>query len=168
MLAAHNKEARPFLDIRPGLNQLGCFRRVVLRTRGRTECRALSTTNLNPGLSDPGFLTRFNSASLATRSSPTAPLLIATDDGRWRFNGQTRLLPPGHPTWSFPLTYAGSDNPVLGPGKPDVLFVNDMSDLIFRQPPWVLDKVVGTLCASHHIGLLLILAAEDVDRCSAQ
>jgi protein gp37 len=81
--------------------------------------------------------------------------IVEQVSGRWVFNGQTRLLPENHPTWNFPLVYPGADHPVLGPGKPSLVFVADMSDLLFRQPPWVIDKVVDTISASDHIGLLL-------------
>jgi protein gp37 len=81
--------------------------------------------------------------------------IVEQVDGRWRFNGQTRVLPPGHPTWNFPLVYAGAERPVLGPGKPLLIFVADMSDQYFRQPVWVIDKIVDTIAASRHIGLIL-------------
>ena len=76
-------------------------------------------------------------------------------DGRPVFNGRTTQLPPGHPGWTLPLVYPGAYRPVLGPGKPSLIFVGDMSDVFFRQPTWVINKVVGTIAASPHIGLLL-------------
>ena len=76
-------------------------------------------------------------------------------DGRWEFNGRTTRLPPGHPGWTLPLVYPGAYRPVLGPGKPSLIFVGDMSDVFFRQPPWVINKVVNNIVASPHIGLLL-------------
>ena len=76
-------------------------------------------------------------------------------DGRPVFNGRTTRLPPGHPSWSFPLIYPGAYRPVLGPNRPSLIFVGDMSDLFFRQPTRIIDKVVGTIAASPHIGLLL-------------
>ena len=76
-------------------------------------------------------------------------------DGRPVFNGRTTQLPAGHPGWTLPLVYPGAYRPVLGPGKPSLIFVGDMSDVFFRQPTWVINKVVGTIAASLHIGLLL-------------
>jgi protein gp37 len=76
------------------------------------------------------------------------------DDVRWRFNGRTTVLEDGHPTWSFPLVYPGAERPVLGPGKPSLVFVADMSDQFFRQPRRVIDKVVDTIATSPHIGLI--------------
>jgi protein gp37 len=77
-----------------------------------------------------------------------------TEDGRWRFNGEIRVLPPDHRTWIFPLMYQ-PERPVLGPGMPGLLFVNDMSDLFYRQPLWVFHQIVDTIAASRHIGLIL-------------
>jgi protein gp37 len=76
-------------------------------------------------------------------------------DGRPVFNGRTTRLPPGHPSWVFPLIYPGAYRPVLGPNRPSLIFVGDMSDLFFRQPTRIIHKVVGTIAASRHIGLLL-------------
>jgi protein gp37 len=72
------------------------------------------------------------------------------------FNGRLTILPPEHPAWSWPLTWPGSDAPLLGSGQPSLIFVSDMSDVFHEQRPReVIDQVVATLVASRHIGLLL-------------
>lgn len=80
---------------------------------------------------------------------------LGADGRRWRFNGKTRVLPPDDPQWNFPLTYPGAERPVRGPGMPALIFCADMSDLFFRQPVWVLDKIVDTIAATPHVGLIL-------------
>ncbi|HEY7248689.1 MAG TPA: DUF5131 family protein [Xanthobacteraceae bacterium] len=76
--------------------------------------------------------------------------------GRHRFNGHLTARPPGHRDWLFPLKWKGADNPLLGVGKPSILFVADMCDLFEEnRPKSIIDKVVATVAASDHIGLIL-------------
>jgi protein gp37 len=72
------------------------------------------------------------------------------------FNGKITAAPEWHPQWSLPLTWSGARHPKLGPGKPSLIFVGDMSDLFYEQRPKVIiDRVCATIALSDHIGLLL-------------
>jgi protein gp37 len=72
------------------------------------------------------------------------------------FNGTLKILPPGHPLWDYPLQWPGARDPVMGPGKPSLLWCCNLSDLfIDERPSSDIDRVVGTVTASKHIGLLL-------------
>lgn len=76
--------------------------------------------------------------------------------GRPVFNGRLTLAPLGHRLWTWPLEWIGSQEPVLGAGKPSLIFVGDMADLFHeRRPAEVIDRVTSTIAASEHIGLLL-------------
>jgi protein gp37 len=76
--------------------------------------------------------------------------------GRPAFNGKLFALPPGHPGWTWPLTWKGAKLPLLGDGAPSLIFVGDMTDLFHEDRPQShIDQVVGTLVSSRHIGLLL-------------
>ena len=55
--------------------------------------------------------------------------------GKWTWNGETRELAPDHPYWTFPLDWKGSDEPLLGPGKPSLIFLSTMGDLFFPDAP---------------------------------
>jgi protein gp37 len=75
--------------------------------------------------------------------------------GKPVFNGNLTVCPPDHDAWTIPLRRS-VQNPVMGAGKPPLIFVGDMSDLFHeRRPDWIIDEVVATLAASSHIGLLL-------------
>jgi protein gp37 len=72
------------------------------------------------------------------------------------FNGKPRVAPDAHPLWSWPLKWSGAPQPVLGDGKPSLIFVGDMSDLFYeKQPNEVIGRVCATIAMSDHIGLLL-------------
>jgi protein gp37 len=76
--------------------------------------------------------------------------------GRPTFNGKLTVLPDGHPLWKWPERWPGAPHPIMGDGKPSLVFVADMSDLFHEQRPTeVIDKVVETIVASRHIGQLL-------------
>jgi protein gp37 len=76
--------------------------------------------------------------------------------GRPVFNGRLAVLPAHHGGWTWPLSWRGAASPVMGDGKPSLIFVGDMTDLfIAGHPASVIDRVVATLIASPHIGLLL-------------
>jgi protein gp37 len=76
--------------------------------------------------------------------------------GRYAFNKTLKHLPRGHPGWDYPRHYKGARNPVLGPGKPSLLWAGDMAEVFLPdRPKWVLDRVVNRLVMSDHIGLLL-------------
>jgi protein gp37 len=73
--------------------------------------------------------------------------------GKPVFNGKRTVLPPDHPSWRWLLTWPGAKHPNLGPGKPSLVFVGDMSDVFFQPRP-AIDQVVSTIVHSPHIGLL--------------
>jgi protein gp37 len=76
--------------------------------------------------------------------------------GRRRiFNGKATVAPFGHRTWMWPLEWPGASHPKLGTGKPSLVFVVDMGDLLFEnQLDANIDRTVATIAASEHIGLL--------------
>jgi protein gp37 len=77
-------------------------------------------------------------------------------DGRFVFNGEHAADPSGDRSWTFPLTYPGADHPLLGPGQPSLIFVGSMADLFFEErSEATIDRVVGTIVLSKHIGQLL-------------
>lgn len=87
----------------------------------------------------------------------------ATDWVRSRptFNGKLSVLDPGHDGWRWPLTWRGARHPLLGKGRPSLIFVGDMSDLFHEdRPREQIDEVAATLAASHHIGMLLTKRTE--------
>jgi protein gp37 len=76
--------------------------------------------------------------------------------GVYAFTGKVNILPPGHKNWMWPMFWPGARHPVMGPGKPSLIFVSDMSDLFHEKVPTaVIDRVVATVASSNHIGLLL-------------
>jgi protein gp37 len=77
--------------------------------------------------------------------------------GRRRiFNSKLTVLPAGHPTWTWPLEWRGAQQPVLGDGKPSLVFVGDMSDLFHENRQLeIISRVCATIALSEHIGLLL-------------
>jgi protein gp37 len=75
---------------------------------------------------------------------------------RYVFTCKFTVLPPGHPVWTFPWRSLGARSPLLGKGMPYLIFVGDMSDIFWEKvPDSVIDRVVATLAASDHVGLLL-------------
>jgi protein gp37 len=82
--------------------------------------------------------------------------VITRANGRAIFNSKLTALPDGHPLWTWPLTWLGAERPKLGPGKPSLIFVADMSDLFHEQrPDEIIDRVCATIALSDHIGLLI-------------
>lgn len=76
--------------------------------------------------------------------------------GRPIHNGKLNLLPPGDPGWLWPLRFNGAENPLLGPGQPSLIFIASMADIFHdRLPASHIDKTIGTVVASPHIGLLV-------------
>jgi protein gp37 len=77
-------------------------------------------------------------------------------DGRHTFNGTLHELAPGDPVWTFPLDWKGASRPLLGRGKPSLIFVNDMSETFLPgRSKEVLNRTFGTLAISDHLGQLL-------------
>jgi protein gp37 len=72
------------------------------------------------------------------------------------FNGTQTVLPPWHPGWNMPLTWPGAEVPLLGPGKPSLIFVASMSEpFLAGRPQAVLDRTFGTVAMSKHVGQVL-------------
>ena len=83
--------------------------------------------------------------------------------GRHRFNGTLRELPPAHPEWTFPLRWKGAAHPLLGPGMPSLIFVGDMAEIFLpERSKAVIDRTLGTLASSDHIGLVLTKQPEQM------
>jgi protein gp37 len=83
--------------------------------------------------------------------------------GRHVFNGSLRELPPGHPAWGFPLRWEGAAQPLLGPGMPSRIFVGDMAEIFLpERSKAVIDRTLGTLASSDHIGLVLTKLPEQM------
>jgi protein gp37 len=74
--------------------------------------------------------------------------------GREVFNGELSVFRDGHAGWTFPLKWPGAEHPKLGPGKPSLLFIADLSDLFEDRPKEILDRVLATVVMSPHIGLV--------------
>jgi protein gp37 len=82
-------------------------------------------------------------------------------DGRHVFNGEVTALPAGHDSWTWPLTWPGAEHPLLGAGKPSLIFAAGLSDLFFEgHPKAVVDRILATLAMSDHIGLILTRRVE--------
>jgi protein gp37 len=76
--------------------------------------------------------------------------------GGYAFNGKYTAELSGDPSWTFPLDYEGANHPLLGPGMPSLIFVGSMTDLFLEgRPDAIIDRVVGTVAQSEHLGLLL-------------
>jgi protein gp37 len=87
------------------------------------------------------------------------PLYAGTttrENGRPVFNGTMTVAPDDHPVWTWPLSWRGAREPKLGAGRPSLIFVGDMADLYHeKRDPAVIDRTVGTISQSKHIGQLL-------------
>lgn len=53
---------------------------------------------------------------------------------RLTWSGKFNVLPPEHPNYTFPLRWRGTDPPVMGVGKPYIIWVNSMADLFVPHP----------------------------------
>jgi protein gp37 len=72
------------------------------------------------------------------------------------FIGKITAAPDLHLQWEIPLTWRGAKHPKLGPDKPSLIFVGDMSDLFIEgRPDAIIDRVCATIALSDHIGLLV-------------
>jgi protein gp37 len=77
-------------------------------------------------------------------------------NGRWTWNERLTVLPPEHPAWTFPLRWKGVAAPLLGEGKPSLLWVNSMADLFHPgRPPQAIDRILSTVAISRHVGLVV-------------
>jgi protein gp37 len=111
-------------------------------------------------LVSPGCLNCYAARAAATLQTATdIPLYLGTTDqvnGRYVFNDKLTVLTPGHDLWTSPLKWPGAARPVMGRGRPSLIFVSDMADL-FREarPTAIINRVLATIAASDHIGLVL-------------
>jgi protein gp37 len=72
------------------------------------------------------------------------------------FNGHLTSSPGDADVWTWPLRWRGAKAPKLGPGKPSLIFVDDMSDLFHEQRPHELIwRTLAPILYSPHIGQLL-------------
>src|SRR5262245_57277440 len=66
-------------------------------------------------------------------------------NGKHVFTGKVKALPRRHRSWVWPLRWPGAKHPVMGAGKPSLIFVVVLGDLFFeRRPTPIIDKVVAT------------------------
>lgn len=72
------------------------------------------------------------------------------------FNGHLTAAPDDADVWTWPLRWRGAKEPKLGPGKPSLIFVDDMSDLFHvARPQAAIDRTIAAIVYSRHIGQLL-------------
>jgi protein gp37 len=77
-------------------------------------------------------------------------------DGDYTFNGILRELRPGHEAWDFPVRWRGAAHPLLGEGKPSLIWACGLTEIFLRwRSKAVIDRTLGTLASSDHIGLVL-------------
>jgi protein gp37 len=77
-------------------------------------------------------------------------------NGRVVFNGKLTALTATHRLWDWPLKWPGAEHPKLGSGKPSLIWIGDMSDVfIEKRPKEIIDRALGTVVISRHIGLVL-------------
>jgi len=109
----------------------------------------------------PGCLNCYAARAAGTLQTATdMPLYLGTTDekgGRYVFNGNLKVLPPeDYSGWTWPLRWKGAASPLLGPGMPSLLWAASMSELFLPgRPRSILDRTIGTLAISPHIGLIL-------------
>jgi len=79
-------------------------------------------------------------------------------NGRWTWTSLLTKLPPDHPNHTLPLRWRGVEEPLLGPGKSSILWLNSMADLFVPgRPTEDFDRLlVNTAISPHNIvGLIL-------------
>jgi protein gp37 len=101
--------------------------------------------------------TRHQSAGAERRVDPLYDgVAVRLKNGGYAYNNHLTALPPGHPAWRFPLEWRGAAEPRLGAGKPSIILCGMMCDVFHEhRPVAIIDKIVGTLALSDHIGLML-------------
>ncbi len=114
-------------------------------------------------IASPGCIHCYAQGLCGTRLK-THPLYEGTTSlvkGKPVFNGTLTQAADDHKVWRWPVTWRGAKQPKLGAGKPSLIFVGDMSDLFHKnRPRAVIDKVVGGIIHSRHIGQLLTKRAD--------
>jgi protein gp37 len=108
----------------------------------------------------PGCKNCFAAKLAATQqTSRNVALYLGTTNFRNekpRFNGRLTALPAGHPAWVWPLTWPGARRPLLGPGRPSLIFIGAMTDIFHEDRPVAdIDKIIDMIGLSKHVGLLL-------------
>jgi protein gp37 len=76
------------------------------------------------------------------------------------WTGKLTIAPDEHPVWKWPTRWRGSTSPVMGDGKPSLIFVGDMSDLFHEDRPFIhVDRVFGTMgnCEEKHSHIFQLL-----------
>jgi len=79
-------------------------------------------------------------------------------NGRWTWTGLLTKLPLDHPNQTLPLRWPGVKNPLLGPGKASILWLNSMADFFVPgRPTEDFDSLLVNTAISPHniIGLIL-------------
>jgi protein gp37 len=103
--------------------------------------------------------TRHQSAGAERRVDPLyAGVADKLKNGNSAYNNHLTVLPDKHPGWRWPLDWKGPADrpPRLGVGKPSLILTCMMCDLFHEDRPiLIIDRVIGTLADSDHIGLLL-------------
>jgi protein gp37 len=112
----------------------------------------------------PGCTNCYAAQIAGTKTWPVQHQNVTIKRGkRYIFNGVLHALPFEHHLWSWPLRWAGSEDPCLGVGMPSLIFVGDMSDLFHElRPVEAIDRTAATIAASEHIGLLLTKRADQM------
>jgi hypothetical protein len=86
----------------------------------------------------PGCTNCFVPAWIASHTHPGAGDIhrdvIKRVNERWVFNGKLTALPDGHPSWTWALHWKGAEHPKLGPGKPSLIWIADLSDPFADHP----------------------------------
>ena len=105
-------------------------------------------------IKSPGCIYCYAQGLAGTRLKHHALYAGTTDIVKDRpvFNGHLTAAPDDHPVWTWPMRWRGARNPRLGPGKPSMIFVGDMSDLFHEdRPEETIDRVfdVMKLSPSH-------------------
>src|SRR5262245_40884186 len=58
------------------------------------------------------------------------------------WTGKLTVAPDDHHVWRWPLGWRGAKQPVMGAGKPSLIFTGDMSDLFHQERPYIhIDRV---------------------------
>ena len=122
-----------------------------------------ATVNVVGGCSvvDIGCINCYAAFEAGTRQQATGhPLHADTTVRKGKkifYNDHLTELPPDHDTYNFPLKFKGKATPpLLGVGKPNLIWLNSMSDILHpgrRREP--LDRIFANIAHSPHVGQVL-------------
>jgi protein gp37 len=82
-------------------------------------------------------------------------------NGHWTWNERTTVLPLNHPNYTAAWSWRGAAEPLLGKGKPSILWLNSMADIFYpaRLTEAIvieaIDYFLENVAISDHIGLIL-------------